>query len=141
MSLNFGGKMKNSRDDLFGFGLKIEPTLGEPFKVGEPKMTAEMTAIVNALLAKNQRKPGRPRKPAGKDVDTLRATVIYVAAREYPEGPYSIRRWIEIAKEAGAETGGELGKLFPVHQELEQSVSRGLKKIGAPKDWNKKLAK
>ena len=101
------------------------------------EMAPAVRAVVEALLTRKKRKRGRPRKMAGEDFDTKRAGVIYEAARQFPPGKLSIRKWIEISKDVGKERGGECAKLFPIRK-LEYSVSRGLRKLGVKRGWNRK---
>ena len=94
-------------------------------------------AVVEALLTRQKRKLGAPRKLAGEDVDSKRARVIYEARRLFPQEHHSIREWIETAQSIGQERGGKAAKLFP-ERNLEWSVSRGLKKLGVKRGWNRK---
>jgi len=116
---------------------QLGSTLGDAVAQEPSDITPAMRAIVDALLTRQKRKRGRPPKIPGEDVDTQRARVIYEAARQFPPGEHSIRKWIKTAHAVGKEQGGECAKLFP-DQNLDSSVSRGLNKLDVPRGWNRK---
>ncbi|MEM6410697.1 MAG: hypothetical protein AAF683_04125 [Pseudomonadota bacterium] len=124
-----------------------------------PKAAAEevMSAVWNATVC-GERGPGRPKKKKGQEVDSRRASIVDFIANEYPQSGDTTEDLIDAARlldslpelirsgrfslaemseedrsmfnEIAKETHG-LDGLFPEHQDLRSSISRGRAKLRA----------
>ncbi len=110
--------------------------------VAEALKSRALSAAMDAWVTeKNMPRRGRPPKAQGEDYDTQRARIIFEAASAF-QGHLKIRQWIAVCREIAAEKGGKAKSLFPKYRGLESSISRGARKLGLPRHWNRrKLAK
>ncbi|GAA6176969.1 hypothetical protein [Sulfitobacter pacificus] len=108
-------------------------------------LSVEMNKI-EVEREKLRNKPGRPKKPKGHDLDTLRALALFDFAHNLTAGienrekdvdlpaKIKVRRMIELAQIANVKGDGLFPKTTSASS-LEQSVSKGKKKLGIDEHW------